>query len=262
MRLDWIRKKLRYGEVPELGERHMLCDWFQDDGAPMIDMHRYGQLLSVLPDRIVENLEKARLARDGRLPMLKAGLGYEELLSSVIVDGTAIASSSTEAFLFPALLFPANYLQPGGIPGRTLHWKARGRVTSLTTTATMTFKYGASLTNVIPTTTWAVSGAMPCDATAQTNTQWFCEGSVVVRSVGSAGTVFAQGDANFPPLGVAGVVSPANAALAMMGSAGSATPSTATVDQTVAQFVGLTAKWSLTTAYSIQGHIYKVEALN
>jgi hypothetical protein len=49
------------------------------------------------------------------------------VLSSVIVDGSAIASSATENILFPDLLLPANYLQPGGIPGRTLHWKARGR---------------------------------------------------------------------------------------------------------------------------------------
>jgi hypothetical protein len=245
--------------------REILCNWVrEDDGqpGPLIEMQRYRELLKVLPDKVVENLEKARLARDGRMPMLKAGLGYEELLSSVIVDGTAIASSSTEAFLFPALMIPANYLQPGGIPGRTLHWKVRGRVTTLTTTATMTFKVGAALTNVIPTTTWCVSGAMPCDATAQTNTQWFIEGTSVVRSVGSAGTMFSQGDANFPPIGVAGVLSPANAALALMGSTGSAAPSTAACDMTVNQFFGVTAKWSLTTAYSIQGHIFILEALN
>ena len=70
----------------------------------------------LLPDRIVQNLERARLSRDGRCPMLKAGLGYEECLSSVIVDGTAVDDSSTENILFPDLMIPANYLQPGGIP--------------------------------------------------------------------------------------------------------------------------------------------------
>jgi hypothetical protein len=259
-RIAAIRKKLwTPREPPPLGTRETLADWFAEgDDAPMIDMVRYGRLLEMLPDRIAVNLERARLARDGRVPMLKAGLGYEELLSSVIVDGTAIASSSTEAFLFPALLFPANYLQPGGIPGRTLHWKARGRLTTLTTAATLTFKFGAALTNVIPTTTWAVSGALTMDTTAQTATQWFCEGSVVVRSVGSAGTVFAQGDVTTS--GQALTI--ANQTAGYMGSAGSATPSTATVDMTVAQFVSLTGKWSLTTAYSITGHIFKVEALN
>lgn len=262
MRLETIRKKLRQ-EVPPLGERHTLCHWATEDmdgdgPAPLVDMHQYGRLLSVLPDHIVENLEKARLARDGRYPMMKAGLGYEELLSSVIVDGTAITSSSTEAFLFPALLFPANYLQPGGIPGRTVHWKARGRHTTLTTAATLTFKFGAALTNVIPTTAWATSGPLTMDVTVQTATMWFCEGLAVVRSVGSAGTVFALGDATSS----AQALTIANQQAQYMGSAGSATPATATVDQTVAQFVSLTGKWSLATAYSITGHVFICEALN
>src|SRR4029077_8359252 len=92
-----------------------------DDGPPtMVDMQRYGELLTLLPDKIVSSLERARLSRDGTVPTIQAGLGYEELLSSVIVDGTAIHDSSTENILFPDLMIPANYLQPGGIPGRTL----------------------------------------------------------------------------------------------------------------------------------------------
>jgi hypothetical protein len=224
----------------------------------MIDMARYGQLLSLLPDRVVENLEKARLAQDGRIPMLKAGLGYEECLASTIVDGTAIASSSTEAFLVPAILLPANYLQPGGIPGRTIVIRARGRHTTLTTAATLTFKMGAALTNVIPTTTWAVSGAITMDTVAQTATMWRVDCSAVVRSVGSAGTVFAMGDASTS----AAALTIANQQASFLGSAGSATPSTATVDMTVPQFMGFTGKWSLSTAYSIQCHRFVLEALN
>ena len=47
-----------------------------------------------------------------------------------------------------------------------------------------------------------------------------------------------------------------------MGSAGAATPSTAAVDMTVPQYLSLTGKWSLATAYSITGHRYMLEALN
>lgn len=266
--LQAIRKKLwaprDRDDVPPLGTRETLVHWLSEDedgndtGAPLIDMVRYSKLLTLLPDKVVENLEKARLARDGRYPMVKAGLGYEELLASVIVDGTAIASSSTEAFLFPALLFPPNYLQPGGIPGRTLHWKGRGRQTTLTTAATLTFKVGAALTNVIPTTTWAVSGALTMDTTVQTATMWYCEGMIVARSVGSAGTVMALGDAT----SAAQALTLANQVAQYMGSAGSATPSTATVDMTQAQYVSLTGKWSLATAYSITGHNFIMEALN
>src|SRR6266576_536422 len=150
-RIKAIRKKLwtprDRDDVPPLGSREVLCEWVRQEGedglpTPMIEMQRYRKLLSVLPDKIVTNLEKGRLAHDGRYPMLKAGLGYEELLSSVIVDGTAVHDSSTENILFPDLMIPANYLQPGNIPGRTLQWKARGRNTTLSTAGTLTFNIG------------------------------------------------------------------------------------------------------------------------
>jgi hypothetical protein len=244
--------------VPELGERRTLCNWVRDEDGLMIDEVRFQELRASLPDNIVENIDKARQARDGRMPMIKAGLGYEELLAATIVDGTAIASSSTEAFLAPALMIPANYLQPGGIPGRVLRLQARGRVTTLTTAATMTFKVGAALTNVIPTTTWCVSGAITMDTTIQTATMWEVEAHVVVRSVGSAGTVFAMGDSSMS----AAALTIANQQAVYLGSAGSATPATAAVDMTVNQFLSLTGKWSLTTAYSIQSHQLLLEALN
>ena len=254
-------RKLR-NHIPELGERHTLCNWVLDadeNPGPMVEMQRYSELLNLLPDKIVQNLERARLSRDGRVPMLKAGLGYEELLSSVIVDGTPIASSSTENILFPDLMIPANYMQPGGIPGRTLHWKARGRQTTLSTAATLTFSIGHGATAVtVPTVRWASSGAMTMDTTAQTATMWFMEGKTVVRTVGSAGTVFSMGNANT----AADALTIANAQAHYMGSAGSATPAAVTMDMTINEYLAVTAKWSLTTAYSITGHMYVLEALN
>lgn len=252
----------RKPKVPPLGTRTTLCNWVRDgenEDAPLIDMVRYGDLLSAVPSRVRKNLEAARLAQEGKVPMLKWGLGYEELLSSVIVDGTPITSSSTEAFLFPALLIPANYLQPGGIPGRTIRLVGRGRHTTLTTGLTLTFKIGAALTNVIPSTTWCVSGALVMDANVQTATMWSVDADIVVRSVGSAGTVWAQGEAN---VGAHFKDTAAKQALQFMGSAGAATPSTAAVDMTVPQYFSLTGKWSNTTAYSITGHQFLVEALN
>ncbi len=260
-----VKKKIKNQRlhVPELGERHLFCDWelpwdVDENPAPMIDMAAYGRLLAVLPDKVVTSLEHARLERAGTVPMFKAGLGYEECLTSIIVDGSAIASSSTEAFLVPANLLPANYLQPGGLPGRTLVIRARGRHTTLTTAATLTFKLGTALTNVIPTTTWCVSGGITMDTTAQTATMWRVDASGAVRSVGSAGTVFGMGDAS----SAAAALTIANQQASFMGSAGSATPAASTVDQTVPQYLGFTGKWSLATAYSIQCHRYALEALN
>lgn len=260
MKLQAIRQKIwRPRDDVEAPSKGVLCEWVREEDGPMIDMHRYVELLTALPDHIVENLEKSRLSHEGKYPMLKAGLGYEELLSGIIVDGSAIASSSTEAFLAPAIKLPANFLGiSGNIPGKHLHWKARGRHTTLTTAATLTFKFGAALTNVIPTTAWATSGAITMDTTIQTATMWFCEGLAVVRSVGSAGTVYGIGDATSS----AQAVTIANQTAQYMGSAGSATPAAVTVDTTVDQFVSLTGKWSLATAYSIQAHIFILEALN
>ena len=258
----WEIRRLAKDEVPPLGTREILADWFRDEepaGQPMIEMKRYGQLLQMLPDRVVENLEKARLSRDGRAPMITAGLGYEELLASIIVDGTAIASSSSEARLAPALMIPANYMQPGGIPGRVITAKGRGRGTTLTTAATMTMRHRIATTDVITGTTLCATGAMAADTTAQTATMWEWDTGVVVRSVGSAGTVFAQGRAG---LAWHSAFTAANVALAFAGSAGSATPATATWDMTVDQFFQFTGQWSLSTAYSMTAHIYRLEALN
>jgi hypothetical protein len=246
--------------IPELGEHHTLCNWVRNEDAvgPFIDMYRYGQLLELLPDRIVTNVEKARLARDGTIPMHKAGLGYEELLASIIVDGTAIASSSAEARLAPALMFPANYLQPGGIPGRTMRVQARGRATTLATAATMTVRHRIAATDIITGTVQAATGAVTADATGQTASQWEWNATMVVRSVGSAGTVFSQGrfEAAFAALTVAARTA------SFAGSAGALTPAAAVWDQTANQFFQFTGQWSLTTAYSIQTHMYLVEALN
>jgi hypothetical protein len=96
------------------------------------------------------------------------------------------------------------------------------------------------------------------DTTIQTATMWFAEGSAIIRSVGSSGTVFAMGDTTT----AAQALTIANQTASYMGSAGSATPAAVTVDTTSAQFVSLTGKWSLATAYSIQGHTFIVEALN
>jgi hypothetical protein len=257
---EWLERRKR---VPELGERHTLCDWVQpEDGpGPWVDEQRFGELLTLLPDKVVDNLVKAKQAQDGRIPLLKAGLGYEECLSSIIVDGTQIASSSTQANLVPPNLLPANYLQPGGIPGRTLKILARGRHTTLTTAATMTVSLGtsAAVATAPQTVVWATSGAMAMDVTVQTATQWVVECGATVRSVGSTGTVFAQGDAS---LAAHLRNTAALEALRYMGSAGSATPSTATVDMTVANYLQFQGKWSLSTAYSIQAHRFMLEALN
>lgn len=255
---EWARRR---AYIPEIGERHIVCNWVRDEDAvgPWVDMQRYSEFIKLLPDKVVENLEKSRLAQEGRIPMIRAGLGFEECLSSIITDGTAIASSSSEARLSPALLLPANYMAPGGIPGRTLRVLARGRGTTLTTNATMTMRHRIATTDSIAGTTLCATGAMAADSTAQTATMWQWDADVVCRSVGGSGTVLAMGQA---ALSWHSAFTAANAALRFAGSAGSATPATVTYDTTAAQFFQFTGQWSLSTAYSITCHQYLLEALN
>lgn len=256
-------------EVPPLGTPHVMAHWLREVdegespaeivGRPVIEMKRYAELLTRLPDRIVQNLERARLERAGVGQMMRAGLGYEELLSGAIADGTAIASSSAEARLMPALLIPANYMQPGGIPGRVLRSQLRGRVTTLTTAATMTLRQRIAATDIITGTVIQATGSITMDTTIQTNTQWEWEMHVVARTAaGSAGTVFGQGDASFAPA----ALTIANQQNAYSGSAGAAAPAAVTWDMTVGQYLQVTGQWSLATAYSIQAHQYLLEALN
>jgi hypothetical protein len=179
----------------------ILCNFVRDvdpdEGIvvarPMIDMQAYRELLGILPDKIVNSLERARLERAGVGPMLKAGMGYEEVLSSMISDATAVGTSSAEAKLAPAILIQENFMQPGGLPGKLLRTQLRGRVTTLATSGTLTVRRRIAATDIITGTILAQTGAIASDATAQTNTQWEHNELLVVRSVGSAGTVFMQG---------------------------------------------------------------------
>lgn len=248
--------------IPDLGERHTVCDWVRaEDGdgpQPFIDMTQYSRLLELLPDKVVNSLEHARDERAGRAAIYQAGFGFVDLLGSMIVDGTAIASSSAEARLVPATRLYGNYLAPGGIPGRTLRAQLRGRGTTLATAATLTLRLRGEATDVITGTAWAASGAITADAGAQTNTQWEVECGVTVRAVGSGGSVFAQGDVEL----AWAALTIANAQNKFMGSAGAAAPAAVAKDTTADTYLNWTGQWSLATAYSIQAHRYMLEALN
>ena len=131
--------------------------------------------------------------------------------------------------------------------------------TTLSTAATLIINLGHAATAATTVTTaWAKTGSVTMDAAVHTNEQWWTDGLVTVRSVGSAGTVFGQG--RFET--AAQAFTSAQWVNSFMASAGQATPATATVDMTINEFLVLSAKWSLTTAYSITGHTYALEALN
>lgn len=260
MRAEVLEKK--FAEV--MRERQMqpgtVCNWVLDEDSvgPMIEHVQYEELLKLLPDKVVQNMERSRLARDGRIPMLRNGFGYVNCLGSIIADGTAIASSSAEARLVPATLLLPNFWQPEGSTARTVRGQLRGRQTTLTTAATMIFRIRGEATDVITGTAWGATGAITQDTTIQTATMWELEFHIVARLVGTAGTVFCMGDADM----ATAALTIANQQNKFMGSAGSATPAAVTKDMTTNTFLNVTGQWSLATAYSIQAHQFTLEALN
>jgi hypothetical protein len=262
LKKEWIRRRDGI-YIRDRGERHTICDWVREvegDGPqPWVDETQYAHLLEILPDDIASKLQRARDERAGKAAIYQAGFGYVDLLATAVVDGTAIASSSAEARLVPATRLPANFLAPqAGVPGKTLRGQLRGRGTTLTTGATMTFRLRGEATDVITGTAWAASGAIAADATAQTNTQWEIECGVTVRGAGTTGSVFALGDCDWAWAALT-IASQQNK---FMGSAGSAAPAAVTKDTSAETFLNWTGQWSLATAYSIQAHRYMLEALN
>ena len=143
--------------------------------------------------------------------------------------------------------------------GRCLRLTAYGRY-GVTGTPTLTFalRWGGVAGTVI-----ATSGAIVCGS-GVTAAQWKVHALIQVRTNGSAGSVYCQGEAVLHEDAVAtagtvtnyGMVNP-------MGSAGVATPAAVTVDFSIDKALSLTADWSAASASNtITGHIYALEAMN
>lgn len=256
--LEMINKPRNDIDAPSKG---VICDWVREDDdpkAPLINWPRYLEILEHVPDKVAENMEKARLAHEGLYPLYNAGLGVVDLLWSAVVDGTAITTSSAEAKLAPTTKFGGNYLQPGGGAFKHIRLKARGRNTTLNTAATMTFRYRIAPTDVITGNIILGSGAITQDAAVYTDSMWKVEGDFVVRSVGSAGTVMGMGHADMASAALTVAAQQAK----YMGVNGSTNPVVQTWNMNDDQYFQFTGQWSLATAYSILLHQYTIEALN
>jgi len=183
---------------------------------------------------------------------------WTELLFWATADGAAVANTAVETIIFPNITIPANYMQDG----RALRITAYGRWSNVVTAVpTMTFRgrWGG-----VGGTVLAASGAFITPATATTNAMWSVELILQTRSNGSAGTIFAMGQAGMFEDAAAtfgtvlnyGVINP-------MGSAGVATPAAVTVDLTADTAFALTATWSAANASNtLTGHIELLESLN
>ena len=154
----------------------------------------------------------------------------------------------------PNVTIPANYMQDGRVLRLTLRgrWSASGA-----NTHTWAVRWGGVSGTVLCTTPASVYAA-------HTNAQFKFEADIQTRTNGSTGTVFAQGSvltgtATLPTMGTVTQYG----MIAMMGSAGIATPAAVTVDLTADTALSVTLDPGTSSATDgATGHIYLIESLN
>lgn len=180
---------------------------------------------------------------------------WAELISWVTSDGTAIASTTTEAIIFPNVNIPENYLADG----RVLRLTAYGRYS---TTGSPTLQF-ALRWNGVAGTVLAQSGLIVTGASLSA-AQWKVELVLQVRANGATGSVFVQGDVTTHEDAVVTQGTVTNyGAVNPMCSAGVATPAAVTVDLSATTPLSLTADWGTNSASNtLTGHIYLIESLN
>jgi hypothetical protein len=143
------------------------------------------------PVRVQDWLDKAALAKWGDLPRVEASaVSWRDTLTPRRVlasDGAQVLNTVTETIMCPDFTFAADYMEIGDTFKYTLLFDC----STIAGTQTQTYRIrwgGAGGTSL------AASGAFQADPTAVSTTvsqalQWY----VVVRSVGSAGSMFAMG---------------------------------------------------------------------
>jgi hypothetical protein len=107
---------------------------------------------------------------------------WEELVDSLVVNGTQVSNTVTETIVCPDFNVPAFYMQPG----RVLQVTAYGVCSNVVTTpGTLTYRirWGGVAGVVL-----VASLALPLDATARTNYGWRLQAHITCRTAGATGT--------------------------------------------------------------------------
>lgn len=187
-------------------------------------------------------------------------LGYHATLITAQGDGPALTASVTATSILPGqakYTMPTNFIDT---IGKTFRLKASGRITTVVTTpGTLTLAVRMGPTSTIVA---AASQAFALNVVAKTNTTWWLDLELVVRSVGSgtAATIMANGVWESEavvgsPLQSAGGIGalPWQTSAPVVGTG---------FDSTVANIVDLFATWSISNANSIQVHTYSLDSVN
>lgn len=186
--------------------------------------------------------------------------GYQSTLVEAQIDGTALATSTTETTILPAvckIVLPSGYINR---IGKRFIVRASGRISNIVTTpGTLTFRVKLGPTANIAV---ATSQAISLNVVAKTNVGWFLDLELTVRAIGSGttATIMAQGTWQSQSVVGSGVPTASGAGSAMWQAA---TPVVGTgFDSSVANQIDLTAQWSVSNAgNSIQLHTFALEDL-
>jgi hypothetical protein len=167
---------------------------------------------------------------------------YTSPLLTDIADGAQILNSASEALMCPDFGFGGNDNRI--FQGAYFNIRASGDVSNVVTTpGTLTFRlrWGG-----LAGTLLAASQAITLDITARANFSYILDIDLAIRSIGSAGSMFAQG---FVLLNDTAVGAAAAPQYYTMGSAGANVPAAVgSLDTTTAKLLSLTAQFSVATA--------------
>ena len=183
------------------------------------------------------------------------GAFYQDTREPFIAsDIAAVTLAATNKALYPVSNFPALGGQYFARPGKKLHIRAYGRMTTVLTPGNLTigvlYGTGADANGVV-----LQSSAAIALVASQTNIMWMLDVMVHCRSIGSAGTLFAVGRFQCNPLLIL------STALPVMIPATAAAVSGA-CDLTAANIISIQALRSGSTAETMQIHDLQVTAVN
>jgi hypothetical protein len=180
------------------------------------------------------------------------GLFYQDLREPFISsDITAVTLAATAKALYPASNFPVLGGQYFARPGKKLHIRLFGRITTGTTPGNGSFNVyygtGADANGVL-----LMTGTPAALTASQTSLSWRMEAYVSCRTTGSAGTLFCTGTAKFNEAVFAPMMLLPMSAPAVSGAC----------DLTAALIISVQFLRSGSTAETMQVHDMEVTAMN
>lgn len=165
---------------------------------------------------------------------------FNESKAVLTSDATAVGNSTTETIIVPDYTFPAGEFNTGVLYRAKLYGVISNVVTA---TPTITFRVRIGTTTL--SATWvSASGALVCNATANTNLTWHAEFQLVCRTAGTAGTGFLSGQIWLPNLTAATTINTEGYNNLIPASA----PAAGTLNTTVANLMSVSAQWSAANA--------------